>query len=76
MSSGTYIDFSRTNLKIENTICEIIDNSMDSCRRSNTKKIHIMFGKDSEDVEIQKEHPEESNPKIVDFSDHFHNFSV
>ena len=71
MTSGTSIDFSRTNLSIENAICEIIDNSRDSCFKSNTKKIHVVFEQGVKKTQIELEYLTDKSPNMKDYSKSF-----
>ena len=71
MTKGTSIDFSRTNLSIENGICEIIDNSRDSCFKAKTKKIHVVFEKGVKNTQVELEYPSDKAPKTEDYSKSF-----
>jgi hypothetical protein len=71
MTRGTNIDFSRTNLSIENAICEIIDNSRDSCFKNNTKKIHIVFEQGVKNTQVELMYPTDKAPNKKDYSKSF-----
>jgi hypothetical protein len=71
MSRGTHVDFNRTNLSIENSICEIIDNCRDSLNDAGKKRIHLVFEQGQKNTEIQLEYPTCVAPNLKDYSKSF-----
>jgi len=59
MASGTYVAFERVRIGIESVICEIVDNSLDK----KSKDVHIIFKRDSKNIEIERDLPHHKTRK-------------